>query len=65
MSMLASQITGDSSICLAVCLDLDQRKQQSTRYWPFVRGIHLWPGIPSPRASKAEAVSTFDDVIMI
>ena len=41
VSILASRITGDSTVCLSVCLDEHQRKYQSPRHWPFVRGIHV------------------------
>ena len=31
------------------------RKHRSLHYWPFVRGIHQWPGeFPAQRASNAE-----------
>ena len=41
MSILASRITGDSTVCLSVCLDEHQRKYQSPRHGPFVRGIRV------------------------
>ena len=43
MSNMASHFTGKSSVCSAVCWDKYQRKYQSPRYWPFMRGIHWWP----------------------
>ena len=46
MSILASQITGDSTACLSVCLDKHKKKHQSPRYWPFVSGIHGYRWIP-------------------
>ena len=36
MSVMASQITGKSTVCLG----WHQRKHQSPRHWSFVRGIH-------------------------
>ena len=40
MSMMASQITGVSIVCFAVCSGTDQRKHQSSMSLVFVRGIH-------------------------
>ena len=44
MSLLVSQITLDSTLCL---FRLISKKHQSPRYWPFVKGIHRWP-VDSP-----------------
>ena len=37
MSILASQIIDDSTVCLTVCLDRHQRKQPRRCYWPVAR----------------------------
>ena len=42
MSMMASQITAVSMICLTVCWGASQRKHQSSTPLAFVRGIHRW-----------------------
>ena len=42
MSLMASQITGVSNICSAVCSGGDQRKYQISVSQAFVRGIHQW-----------------------
>ena len=60
----ASQISRDSTVCLSVCLDEHQRKHQSPRCWPFVRGTHRWP-VASPHKEPVTRKSIpFDDVIM-
>ena len=41
-SAMASEITGVSIVCSAVCSDVDQRKHQSSASLAFVRGIHRW-----------------------
>ena len=57
MSVLASQIIGDSTVCLHL-----HKKHESLRYWPFVRGIHRsMRGFPSQRVSNAETV---DDMVV-
>ena len=43
MSTVASQITGVSIVCSAVCADADQRKHQSSVLLAFLRGIHRSP----------------------
>ena len=43
MSAMASQITGVSMVCSAVCSGADQRKHQSSVSLAFVGGIHRWP----------------------
>ena len=39
MRAMAPEITGASIVCSAVCLGLDQRKQQSSASLTFVKGI--------------------------
>ena len=43
MSMMASQITGISTVCSTVCSGADQRNLQSSTSRAFVRGIIQWP----------------------
>ena len=43
MSIMAFQLTGNSTVCSTVCLGKHQRKHLSLRHWPFVRRIHRWP----------------------
>ena len=43
MNAIASQTTGVSNICSAVCSEADQRKHQSSASLAFLRGIHRWP----------------------
>ena len=58
MSAMASQITGVSTVCSAVCSYTDQRKYLSSAPLAFVRGIHRWPvNFPHKRASDLESVS--------
>ena len=54
ISVMASQITGDSIVCSTVCSGADQRKHQSSTKEgnPSVTG-----GFPSQRASDADNVS--------
>ena len=56
MSTMASQITGVSILCSAVCSGSAERKHQSSVSLAFVRWIHQWPprGFPSQRASNVE-----------
>ena len=51
MSILASQITGNSTVSLSVCLYGHQRKHESPRYSPFVTGIHRRP-VDSPHKGQ-------------
>ena len=63
LSVLVSQITGDSTVCLSVCLHEYQRKHNIPCYGPFVRQIRQWlvspvTGVfPSQRASFVGIVS--------
>ena len=47
MGAMASQITGVSIVCSAVCSGADGRKHQSFASLAFVRLIHRWP-VDSP-----------------
>ena len=42
MSVMASQTTVVSIVCLTVCSGTDQRKHQSSGLLAFVRAIHWW-----------------------
>ena len=46
MSAMASQTTGVSIVCSAVCSGTDQRNHQRSVALAFVRGIHRWPVVP-------------------
>ena len=43
MSVMASQITSVSIVCLTACSGTDQGKYHSSASLAFVRGIHRWP----------------------
>ena len=64
MSILASQITGDSTVCFTVWLDQHQRKHQSPRYWSFVKGIHRRMVGSPHKGTVTRRPFPFDDVIM-
>ena len=42
MSVMAYQITENSTVCSSTCSGIYQRKLHSSRHWPFMRGIHRW-----------------------
>ena len=64
MRAMASQITGVSTVCSAVCSGADQRKHQSSASLAFVRGIHRWPVNSPHKGPVTRKMSPFDDVIM-
>ena len=64
MSTIASQITGVSVVCSAVCSGADQRKRQISRSLAFVRGIHRWPVNSPHKGPGTWKMFPFDDVIM-
>ena len=64
MSAMASQITGVSIVCSAVCLGGDQRKHQGSASLAFVGGIHRWPMDSPHKGPVTRKVFPFDDVIM-
>ena len=47
MRVMTYQLIGHPTICSTVCLGWYQRKHQSRRYRPFVKGIQRWP-VDSP-----------------
>ena len=58
MRIMASQITGNSTVYLSFCLGYHQRKHQYLHYWPFVRGNPLvTSGFPSQKACNTKCVS--------
>ena len=57
MGAIASQLTGVSIVCSAVCQGADQRKHQSSASLTYVRGTSGDRWIPSQRDSNAENVS--------
>ena len=64
MGAMASQTTGVSFVCWAVCSGADQRKHQSSTSLAFVKGIHQWP-VDSPHKSPVKRkMFPFDDVVM-
>ena len=64
MSAMASQMTGVSIACSAVCSDTDQRKHQSSSSLAFERGIHRW-SVDSPhKGPVTRKMFPFDDVLM-
>ena len=57
MSLMGSQITSVSIVCLTVDSDRDQRKHQTPRHWPLYGNSPLTGEFPAQRASNAENVS--------
>ena len=64
MSATASQITGLSIVCSAVCSGTDQRKHQSSVSLAFVRGIHWWPVNFPHKGPATRKLFPFDDVVI-
>ena len=64
MSVIASQITCISIVCLTVCSGADQRKHISSTSLPFVRGIHRWPVDSPHKRLVTRKMLPPDDVIM-
>ena len=62
---MASQITGVSIVCSAVCSGADQRKHQSSASLAFVKGIHRRPVDSPHKGPVTRKVFLFDDVIMM
>ena len=58
MNTMASQITGVSIVCSAVCSGADKRKHPSPASLPFVRVIHRWP-LDSPQKGPATRKCSF------
>ena len=65
MTMMASQITGVSSVCLTVGWGVDQRKHQIPASLAFVRGIHRWTVNSPHKRPVTQKMFPFDDVILI
>ena len=64
ISGIASQITGVSIVCLAVCSGGDQRKHQGSTSLAFVKGIQRWPANSPHKGPVTRKMFPFDDVIM-
>ena len=64
MSAMASQITGVSIVCSAVCSGADQRKIQSPASLASVRWIHRWPVDSPHKGPVTRKMFPFDDIIM-
>ena len=64
MGAMATQITGVSVVCSAVCWGADQRKPQSSASLAFVGGIHRWPVDSRHKGPVRRKMFPFDDVIM-
>ena len=65
MDVLASQITGVSTVYSTDCSDTDQRKHQSSASLAPVRGIHRWPVNSPHKWPVTPKMFPFDDVIMV
>ena len=57
MTVMASRITGQSSVCSTGFSDWQQRNIKGWRYCPFVRGIHRWPVDSPHKGTVTENVS--------
>ena len=64
MTVMASRITGQSSVCLTVCSDWQQRNINGTRYCSFVRGIHRLPVDSLHKGTVTRQMLPFGDVII-
>ena len=65
MTAMAFRVTGQFSVCSAVCLDWQQRHIKGPRYRPFVKGIHRWPVDCPHKVTGAPKMLPFYDVIMV
>ena len=65
MRAIASQITGVSIVCSAVCSGAYQRKHQSPASLAFVRGIHRRPVNSSHKGPVTRKMFPFHGVIMM
>ena len=64
-SVMASQITGASTVYLAVCSGAVQTKHQSSASLAFVWGIHRWPVNSTHKGPVTWEMFPCDDVIMV
>ena len=65
ISVIASQITSLTIVCLTVYSGADQRKHQSSASLAFVWGIHRWPVNSPHKGPVTRKLFPFDYVIMI
>ena len=64
MSLMASVITGEITVCSTVCSGVHQRIIEAPCHWPFVRGIHPWL-VDSPHKGPVTLnVFPLGDIIM-
>ena len=61
---MASQITGASIVCSAICSGTNQRKHQSFASLAFVRGIRRWPVDSPHKEPVTRKMFPFDNVTM-
>ena len=64
MSVMASQISGNSEGLFSSLFRLTSNKHQGLCYWPFVRGIHQWPVDSPPNGPVMRKVFPCHDLIM-
>ena len=64
MAIVASQITGNLSVCSTVCLGYVQRNIKAPRYWRVVRGIHQSPVDFLHKGSVTRKMFPCHDIIM-
>ena len=64
MTVMASRITGQSSVCWAVFLDWQQRHMKGPRYYPFDRTINLWQVDSPQNGRETRKMFPIEDVIM-
>ena len=65
MSTMVSQTTGVRIVNSTVCLDVDQRKHQSSAWLVFLGSIHRWPVNSPHKGPVTRKMFPFDCVIMI
>ena len=64
ISAMASQITGVSIFCSAVCSGIDQRKHQSSALLAFVSRNYRWWVYSPHKGSVSRKMLPSDDVMM-
>ena len=57
MTVMASRVIGQSSVCSTIRSDWQQRNSTGPRHCPVVRGIHRSPWIPRTKGQKRRNVS--------
>ena len=64
MTVMGSQITSQSSLCLIICSNWQQRNIRGLCYCPFVREIHRWAADSLHKGTVSQKMYPFDDVTM-